>query len=305
VHPSTRVTAPRQILAGTTYLVTRRCSERRYFLRPAALTNEIFLFVLALAAQRYQVEVNAVCVLSNHYHLVVTDTRAQLPAFVQYLDSLVARAVNALLGRWEGFWASGASFSAVSNTSREDVIRKTGYVLANPVIAGLVQHGRDWPGVRTAVEQLGSEIITARRPKGFFRENGDLPESVELRLTTPPGFASAQEFRDAVAAEVRALENESRRERSARGSRFLGRARVLSQSPFSRPAPLEPRRRLNPRVAACDKWKRMEALARLVQFVREYREALRSLKAGMLNVVFPAGTYLMRVAYGVQCSGVG
>jgi REP element-mobilizing transposase RayT len=41
--------------------------------------------------------VHAWCVLSNHYHLVVTDPDARLPAFMQYLDSLVARAMNASL----------------------------------------------------------------------------------------------------------------------------------------------------------------------------------------------------------------
>jgi hypothetical protein len=37
---------------GTTYLVTRRCSERRFFLRPSAVTNAIFLYALAVVAQR-------------------------------------------------------------------------------------------------------------------------------------------------------------------------------------------------------------------------------------------------------------
>jgi hypothetical protein len=58
-------------------------------------------------------------------------------------------------------------------------------------------------------------------------------------------------------------------------------------------------------VAAVDKWKRLEALARVARFVREYRAALRALKAGVRDVVFPAGTYLMRVAYGVRCAAAG
>jgi REP element-mobilizing transposase RayT len=179
------MTAPRQVLAGTIYLVTRRCSERRFFLRPSALTNAIFLYVLAVAARRYNVLVHAFCVLSNHYHLLVTDADAQLPAFMQYLDSLVARATNASLGRWEGFWSSDASYSAVSHGSTDDIVRKAAYVLANPVAAGLVQHGREWPGLWTAPEQLGAATLTAPRPKTFFRASGDMPESAELVLTIP------------------------------------------------------------------------------------------------------------------------
>lgn len=60
------VTAPRQILPGTTYMVTRRCSERRFFLRPSALTTAIFRYLLAVAASRYNVLVHAYCVMSNH-----------------------------------------------------------------------------------------------------------------------------------------------------------------------------------------------------------------------------------------------
>jgi len=300
-----RMTAPRQVLPGTTYLVTRRCSERRFFLRPSALTNGIFLYVLGVAARRYHVLVHAFCVMSNHYHLLVTDQNAQLPAFVQYLDSLVARATNASLGRWEGFWSSEASYSAVSHVSTEDVVRKTAYVIANPVSAGLVEHGSEWPGLWTAPEQLGAATLIAPRPKTFFRVNGDMPDSAELVLTIPPGFASAQEFQERVSAAVRDIEAESRRNLDSEHRAFVGRARLLAHKPFARPAAGEPRRALNPRVAARDKWKRIEALCRLVGFLRAYRDALTALRAGVGDVVFPAGTYLLRIECGVHCAAFG
>ena len=47
------MTAPRQVLPGTTYLVSHRCSERRFFLRPSRLGNDVFRYLLAVAAQRY------------------------------------------------------------------------------------------------------------------------------------------------------------------------------------------------------------------------------------------------------------
>lgn len=298
------MTAPRQVLPGTTYLLTRRCSERRFFLRPSRITNQIFLYVLAVAAQRHRVSVHAFCVLSNHYHLLVTDLDASLPAFMQYLDSLVARATNASLGRWEGFWSSEASYSAVSHQATADMVGKAAYILANPVAAGLVRTGREWPGLWTAPEQLGAAIITATRPKGFFSPKGDMPESVELVLSLPPGFSSAQELQGQVAAALHDLEEESRRDlAAARG--FLGRARVLAQSPFARPAPGEPRRRLSPRVAARDKWKRIEALSRLLGFLRAYRAAWAAMRSGARDVIFPAGTYLLRVQHAVRCAAPG
>jgi putative transposase len=296
------MTAPRQVLPGTTSLVTRRCSERRFFLRPSPTINQIFLYVLALAARRYGVQVHAFCVLSNHFHLVVTDPLACLPEFVRYLDSLVARAANASLGRFEGFWASGTSFSAVAPVAPDDVVAKTAYTLANPVAAGLVQSGAEWPGLWSGPDQIGAGKLTVRRPKKFFRDDGYLPDLVDLELTTPPGFASAAEFRARVSDALRSLEKKLRREFASARRGFLGVAKVLAQKPTARPAPGESRFGLNPRAAAQDTWKRIEALTTLTDFLRAYREAWDALRAGVSGVVFPAGTYHLRVMHDVRCA---
>jgi len=123
---------------------------------------------------------------------------------------------------------------------------------------------------------------------------------VTLQLTAPPGFPSAEAFREALRgalAEREAIERE--------GKAFLGASRVLAQFPTSRPRPNEPRRGLNPRVAARDKWKRIEALGRLVGFLSAYRAAWVARRAGKRAAVFPAGTYLLRVLHGVPCAACG
>jgi REP element-mobilizing transposase RayT len=296
------MTAPRQVLPGTIYLVTRRCTQRQFLLRPSAVTNGIFLYVLAVAARRFGIQVHACCVLSNHFHIVLTDPEARLPAFEQYLDGLVARAVNASLGRWESFWAAPSSYSAVALASPEDVVAKTAYVLANPVAAGLVRRGREWPGIWTAPEQIGCARISARRPTTFFRPNGYMPRTAELELTVPPGFGSAAEFREQLSSALAELEAVARREVESRGTGFLGSAKVLAQKPWGRPAPGEPRRQLSPRVAAKDKWKRVEALCRLVAFLKAYRTAWAARRAGKRDACFPKGTYLLRVAHDVPCA---
>lgn len=297
------MTSPRRVLPGTVYLITRRCSERRFFLRPSAVVNEVFLFVLALAARRCGILVHAFCVLSNHAHFIVTDPSGRLPAFMQYVDSLVARAVNASLGRFESFWAGDGSYSAVEPLDPGDVVAKTAYVLANPVAAGLVRRGADWPGLWTSPDQIGSTTLTARRPKVFFDPKGYLPESVELALTAPAGFASTDDFRRLVAAAVAELERKHQADVAAQGGKFLGVARVLAQDPFSSPRRGEPRFGLNPRVAARDKGRRIEGLGRLKSFGAEYRDAFAAWRSRGRDVVFPAGTYLMRVLHGVQVAG--
>ncbi len=297
------MTPPRRVLPGNTYLVTRRCSERRFFLKPSRRTNEIFLYVLAVAARRHCVLVHAFCVLSNHCHLIVTDLDGRLPAFMQYLDSLVARAVNASLGRFEGFWATDGSYSAVEPLDPADIVAKTAYVLANPVAAGLVRRSAEWPGLWTAPEQIGVAKLTARRPKVFFDPKSYMPEARTLELTVPPGFASAEEFRTLVSDALRGLEAQHQREAASEGRRFLGAARVLAQNAFARPPAGEPRFELKPRIAARDKWRRIEGLLRLKNFLREYRQSWIDRRSGRPNVQFPAGTYLLRIMHGVQCAG--
>jgi REP element-mobilizing transposase RayT len=295
------MTAPRQILPGTTYLVTRRCSERRFFLRPSETTNAIFGYVLAVASQRYGIRVHAFCVLSNHFHLVVTDPDARLPEFHRYLDGLVARAVNCSLGRWESFWDPD-SYSAVRLESEAAILEKIVYVLANPVAAGLVRRAREWPGLWSDPAWIGRRAITVERPKGFFRDEGPMPRSAALQLEVPPMFDADDSFRSALTEAVRDAEDAAAAEHVRTGRPVLGSARVLSQKPLARPAPGEPRRGLSPRVACKNKWKRIEVLLRLTEFGQAYREAFAAWRAGARDVVFPPGTWQMRVLHAARCS---
>jgi REP element-mobilizing transposase RayT len=295
------MTAPRQVLPGTTYLVTRRCLERQFFLRPSRVTNQVFLYSLALAVRSSGVLVHALCVMSNHYHLLVTDPNAQLPAFLQQLDSLVGRAINASLGRTDHFWESD-SYSAVALLSPMDVVEKAAYTLANPVAAGLVRSPWQWPGLWSAPEGIGGDALVVARPGHFFDPKGYLPKSLELSFHTPPGFVSSADFRDQLQA---TLERKVSEAIERRGLKFLGRRRVLRQLPTAKPRHGEQQRELNPRVAGRDRWKRIEALGRLVEFLRSYRAARLARQSGDLSAIFPAGTYLLRVQHNVPCEAFG
>jgi putative transposase len=259
--------------------------------------NELVRYLFAVAAERHGVVLHALCVLSNHLHAVVSDPQGKLPAFEQLLDSLLARSLNSLHGRWESFWAPG-SYSAVALLSPADVLAKTAYTLANPASAGLVRRGSEWPGVWSAPEQIGAGPITVERPAGFFRPKGPLPESASLEFVCPPGFESAEAFRGELVAMVTELEDQAARE--VEGC-FLGTRRVLAQRPEGRPPQGEPRRKLSPHLASRDKWKRIEAIGHLQEFLSAYRAAWLEFTAGVRSAMFPAGTYWMRVAYGVGC----
>jgi REP element-mobilizing transposase RayT len=295
------VSLPRQVLAGSTYLVTRRCSERRFFLRPSKLTNDLLLYCLAVAAQRTGVLVHAFCALSDHYHLVVTDPSARLPEFMQWLDGTLARALNASYGHFEQFFAPG-SYSAVRLESPETTCQKIIYTLANPVASGLVKWAHHWPGLWSAPRQIGGEARLALRPLLFFDRDGELPERCALPLLRPPGFddLSDAEFGTLIDRRLAQHQREIHRDFEAQGRSFLGRRAVLDQKPTDSPKTREPRFERNPRIAEKNKWLRIDAIARLQAFRRDYRAAWLAFKAGARRrVVFPAGTYLLHVQLGL------
>jgi hypothetical protein len=55
---------PRAIVPGRRYMITRRCSERRLFMRPDRETNNAFIYCLALAACKASVSIVCVGTLS-------------------------------------------------------------------------------------------------------------------------------------------------------------------------------------------------------------------------------------------------
>jgi REP element-mobilizing transposase RayT len=297
-------TPPRLIVPGATYLITRRCSERRFFLRPDDEVNPIVQYVVAVAAARYGVAIHACSALSNHLHLVVTDRQGRLPDFTQYIGSQIARAVNSVIGHWEAFWDSDGVSQVILETP-DAILEKMTYVLSNPVSAGLVRRSADWPGVWSAPELIGAAAVTVKRPTAYFNPDGYMPEALELELSRPPGFEDDEQFVETLIARLRDAEDAAAAALGSEGRSFLGRRRVLAQNPFARPRQTEPRRQLKPRVACRNKWKRIEALQRLAAFVDAYRAALAAWRAGDRSALFPAGTWLMRVQHGAACCATG
>jgi hypothetical protein len=242
--------------------------------------------------------------MSNHHHVAITDTIGVLPDFARDFHSLVARAMNWAHGRWEGFWDRG-SYSAVKLVTDQDVLDKLAYILANPVEAGLVRHASDWPGLWSDPRLIGGKPIKMRRPEGYFDEEGDLPEFVELQLVPPPAFKDHASFVDLVLQSLAEAEQRAVTRIESEGGSFLGVVGVLSQSIYSSPSTEEPRRDLNPRVACRSKWKRIETLQRLKEFLQDYRVALSDWRRGLRDALFPPGTWHMRVVHGARCIDYG
>jgi hypothetical protein len=278
-------------------MVTRRCTQRQFLLRPDADTNNAFVYCLAVAAQRYEIEVIDFVHMSNHLHDAIYDRYGNGPAFYEHFHKLLAKCMNALRGRWENFFSS-EQVCVVRLEDREALIDKLVYIATNPVKDALVARVADWPGASGYAALLAGRSLRATRPNHFFAEDGTMPEEVELQLTIPPELGDRDEILREVQTRVAAAELEHARLRAESGRRVLGRYAVLRQSWRESPTSREPRRNLRPTVAARNLWARLEAIERKREFVAAYRAARLALLAGA-PVPFPYGTYWLRRFIGI------
>ena len=276
-------------------MITRRCTQRQFLMRPDDRTNNAFIYCLAVAAERYRIRILFTAAMSNHHHTGIEDPDGNYPAFLEYFHKLFAKCQNSLRGRWENFWSSEQT-SVVRLVDPADVIEKMVYALTNPVKDGLVEKAHHWPGVSSLDALMHGKPLSASRLRHFFREDGPMPETATLHIARPAGFEELPDsaFTAMIEARIRAVEEGAAADRARTGTQVLGRRAVLDQKWNERPTSREPRRELDPRVAARSKWSRIEALLRNRMFRDDYAAARDAFLGGDRDVVFPTGTYWLR-----------
>lgn len=281
--------------------MSRRCTQRQFLMRPDKHVEQIFLYCLGEAAERFDVTLHAWVAMSNHQHLIIRDNKGNYPAFLAHLNKMLAKALNAHWGRWENLWATEQP-NAVLLVDARDRFDKLIYLLANPVSAHLVERVTDWPGATSLAQVLSGRPITLKRPRGFFSEDGPMPEEVTLRAERPAGYehltpaAWSKQVLDALAE----AEHAARAERREKKIGVLGRKAVLRARHTDSPSTVEPRGGLRPNVACKDRERRIAALQALRAFRDAYRDAFARWVMRAKGVVFPEGTYRLRL-FGVSC----
>jgi len=301
------VTLPRRLFKGATYLVTRRCTQRMFLLKPDRHVTQILTYCLAHAARSFQIDLHACFFLSNHYHMVLSDPARQLPRFLQLFNGLVARALNHHWKRGENLWSSQAP-SAVALTDVHALWNALVYTITNPVKDGLVSEPAKWTGLRTVPAQLPGLKKKALRPAHFFRGDGDLPEEETLECSKPPVLAELSDgaYQAQLDARVRAevARIKEARQREGKG-RFLGIKAVLRQAHHESPSTPSVGGKLNPTLKAGSRERREAETEALKQWRQAYWECFETWRRGGRDVVFPAGTWAMVEVHGAACDGLG
>jgi hypothetical protein len=296
------MTCPRRILPGLTFLITRRTLRRTHLLRPDPELNNLFRYCLAYAAHHNGVAVHCATVMSNHEHLVVTDTRGTLPRFLHDLHRTLALGIK-VLRRWEGAVWDHEKTSVVELRTEQAVLEKIAYCIANPVAAGLVRSAAQWPGVTTTPAQLGCAVWTAERPPFYLdQDNPQWPATLSLDLRMPNLAMTDAQARDAVEAEVKRIEIQAGETIKAKGRRVPGADKISSLSPFDRAASWETLRSRNPTFAVGrgQREEHAHAVTVLRAFRHAYRAAVKAWCDGVRDACFPAGTWFMRCWHGVS-----
>lgn len=268
------MTLARMVGDGWTSLITRRCVEQKFLLRPdrKGAVKGAYLYTLAHAAIETGAQLHAYVGMSNHSHVVQTDPAGESPRLACRFHGLFARIMNVLLERKSNFWCGSTSYNGLRCVEGEDILARMVYVVTNPVAAGLVERPEDWPGPITLPEHFlaGAPPIVVLRPEKLLRQKArrkgegkgprtardkarahakpkePLPPERELKLTIPAAFRHlgragfARLFRERVNVELERLawERERQADRKKRG--YLGVERIFATPVNDAPKPKTP-----------------------------------------------------------------
>jgi putative transposase len=112
--------------------VFRDDDDRRFFLR-----------LMRRVPIRFSLGVHVYCLMGTHYHLLVEGTTSELSTAFEWLNGVYAREHNARHGRKGHLF--GERFASWVIRDERHRAQATGYILDNPVRAGLVERREDWP----------------------------------------------------------------------------------------------------------------------------------------------------------------
>ncbi|MDQ4030650.1 MAG: transposase [Actinomycetota bacterium] len=132
---------PRSFAAGGWYHLTARANGHVLFLDDH--DRDLFVRLLSRVAVRFALDVDAWCLMGNHYHLVVRTQTGDVSRAMKYLNGEYARRFNERHGFRGHVFESRFRATAVVDEAHLEEVRR--YVLENPVRAGLASTLNAWP----------------------------------------------------------------------------------------------------------------------------------------------------------------
>jgi REP-associated tyrosine transposase len=169
---------PRIQVPGGIYHVTNKgCAERAIFLDDG--DRRCFESILAKTILRHGWCLSIYCLMTTHYHLLVTTPLPDLAAGIQWLNGLYGQTFNRRhSARGHLFMRRYSSEFVQTERHFMDAAR---YIALNPVEAGICRRPEDWPWSSYAA------ILGRRSPQPFVD-----PTSLLESFATDPDLARAR-----------------------------------------------------------------------------------------------------------------
>jgi len=162
---------------------------------------ETFLEVIKESSKFFQVYLSAYCLMSNHYHLLLTTPRANLARFMRHLNGVYTQRHNRLHKK-DGHLFRGR-YKAILVQEDEYLTHLVRYIHLNPVQASLVQDPKDyhwsshahylkakdeeWLKVTKTLKYFSSNIWSARKAYLDFIRQGIDPKTKAFFKKRKPG----------------------------------------------------------------------------------------------------------------------
>ena len=275
----------------STFFVTSRCIHSRFLLRPSNHSNQLIIGVIAKGVSKFDIKLHALCVMSNHYHLLLSSKNAQVLAqFMQFINGNIAREIGRLHGWREKFWSRRYVATVVLDEHAAE--ERMQYILSNSVKERLVRHPRYWPGVhcyRTLVEGTSLQGVwinrTALHLNPHLKEH-QVTEHLLLKLVRLPHLAelSEQKHREL----MKSLTTQMLESLDISDKKFLGQKRVLNQNPTD--VPSKTSRSPAPLCHTSSELLRSQFRRQFNDFVDAYKQAYEKLAKGLFKLEFPKGS---------------
>jgi putative transposase len=102
-----------------------------------------FVAIFGAAVRRHFWDLHTVCLMTNHYHLVIESTVGHMSRGMQWLNGAYGQIFNK---RWDrSGHLFGGRFYSKPIEGEEQLVETCRYVIWNPVRAGLCEKPEDWP----------------------------------------------------------------------------------------------------------------------------------------------------------------
>ncbi|TVQ26237.1 MAG: transposase [Spirochaetaceae bacterium] len=128
---------------GATYHVMARANRREFILRADEM-KDLFIATVRRAKRKYNFRVINICIMSNHFHLMIEPDRTEsLSRIMQWILSVFAVSYNREFSLEGHVWYDRFKSKVVS--SLRQFMATFSYINENPVKAGIVAVAHQYP----------------------------------------------------------------------------------------------------------------------------------------------------------------